>query len=370
MKVSATLWLLLAVGSAVTPAMAQVSGTGGLLPLQDRVGNPALAVVVEETLRDALSGKWELVEPSKLRDAQRRLRLRDTGTAAPADLAALGKEAGAQWLFSATLHQASRRETTRATRAFTGERAAAGPMPQITLSARVLLLNGGAELGWAGFASASGLDHRRLLGLGVTSDAEELARAVARELAESFLEGAPGRAVDAAPDGFLRASLTAADLGTVAVVPFLGASERDAVTAGEAVTELARAVLHERGVRQVVPGLVHAVLRGLGTRHLGEIGPEARERLHAAGVSTILTGIVEGWEVRGATEPEPRVAFGARLVDAETGSILWMNGEERSGWKPAGAFGTGRVYARGRLAEDIMRSLVADFLGRGAGAGP
>lgn len=364
--ISATLWLLW----AVSPAWAQVSGPGGLLPLQDRVGNPVLAAAVEETLHDALAEKWTLVEASKLRDAQRRLRLRDAGMAAPADLAALGKEAGVTWLFAATLHQASRQETTRASRAFTGERTAAGPMPQITLSARVLLLNGGAELGWAGFASASGLDHRRLLGLGVLGDAEELARSVARELAESFVEGSASRAVAAAPNGFLRDSLTPADLGTVAVVPFLGASERDAVTAGETVTELARAILYERGVEQVAPGLVQEVLRQLGVRHHGEIGPEARERLRAAGVSTLLTGIVETWEVRGAAEPEPRVAFGARLVDAETGSILWMNGQERSGWKPAGAFGTGRIYARGRLAESMMRSLVAGFLGRGTGAGP
>ena len=64
----------------------------------------------------------------------------------------------------------------------------------------------------------------------------------------------------------------------------------------------------------------------------------------------------------GAREPEPRVSFGARLIDARSGQIGWMHGQHRGGWDGLNLFGTGRTHSRGRLAQHMMRSLVAGFL--------
>ena len=49
-------------------------------------------------------------------------------------------------------------------------------------------------------------------------------------------------------------------------------------------------------------------------------------------------------------------------LDAETGRILWMNGQDREGWDGLNLFGTRRTHSKGRLAQQMMRSLVAGFL--------
>ncbi len=341
-------------------------GPGGLLPLQDRVGNPRLAAVVEEALRDLLAESHALVDPRRLRDAQRRLRLRDPGQAAPEALARLGELASAEWFFSATLHQAISGRASRASRAYVTGRAT-GPVPQIVLSAQAVRLSAGAPaLDWAGFEAASGLDGRRLLGRGVIGDLEPLALEAARRLVEAFERDRPSGAarpgVRPARGGYLRRPIDAG--GAVAVVPFHSVTERDATLAGETVTELAHAVLYRSGARLVLPGLVNDVLRQRGTLLRGEVDAGAREELRRrGGAELILTGTVEAWELRGSSaEPEPHVGFSARLLDAESGAILWWNGQDRRGWDRSRALGLGRVHASGALAEEVMGSLVASFL--------
>ncbi len=334
---------------------------GGLLPLHDRVGSPRIAAAVEDALGEALAASHQLIDPTGLRDAQRRLRLRDTSQAEPATLARLGELTAAGWLFSATLHQASEDRASRAARAYTG-RTSAGGVPQVVLSGRVVRLDREPALGWAGFGAASGLDDRRLLGLGVVNDPELLARDVARRLVEAFEQDLPAANVRPARGGYLRRPIDAG--GTIAVVPFHSVTARDATVAGETVTELALAVLHAqgRGWDVMLPGLVGDVLRRRGIQVRGEVDAEVRAELRSHGADLILTGAVEAWEVRGGAEPEPRIGLSARLLDAETGAILWWNGQDRTGWDRSRALGLGRVHASGALAEEVMGSLVASFL--------
>ncbi len=365
---------------------------GGLLPLQDRVGNPQIAAAVEAALRGGLAENHTLVDAKHLRDAQRRLRLRDTSQASPDVLARLGEQTAAEWFFSATLHEALKGRATRASRAYTlgTSGRAAEPVPQIILSARVVRLSAGAPaLGWAGFEAASGLDDRRLLGLGVVSDPEQLALAVTRRLVDAFEQDLAGDTAwpgaRPADGGYLRRPIEAG--GTIAVVPFHSVTTRDATLAGEAVTELAYAVLHRSGARLVLPGLVNEIQRERGALLRGEVDAEARDKrrrlrllrgevdaetrqeLHRRGAELILTGTVEAWEVRGGSvEPEPHVAFSARLIDAENGTILWWNGQDRRGWDRSHALGLGRVHASGVLAEEVMSSLIASFLSPRRGA--
>jgi hypothetical protein len=219
---------------------------------------------------------------------------------------------------------------------------------------------------WVGFEAASGLDGRKLLGLGKVEDSEILARRTVRRLiADAFAKEIPTPDT-ASPDrnGFLRQKMTTKSLGTVAVIPFEGVNDRDAIVAAETVTELAMSVLHENGVRLLPKGFVNQALRRRGVLLRGEVDAATRAILHSeGGADHILTGTVEAWEIalRGA-EPEPRVGFGARLIDAASGQILWMNGLERSGWDGMNPFGTGRTHSLGRLAQQVMRSLIAGFL--------
>ncbi len=365
--------VLVLLSSAKLQAGAQSDEPAALLPLQDRVGDPVLTGAIEETLYEELGAKHSLVDRGRLRDALRRLRIRDASLASPTTLQRLAEELDVGWFFSATLHDATETELTRVTQVFTAEVAA--PVPQVILSARLLrrapaASSAGTYLGWVGFASASGLDGRNLLGVGVVEDSEILARRTARRLVAAAFAEKPSPPDAPPPDrsGYLRQAMTVARLGSVAVVPFEGVSERDAMVAAETVTELALSVLHENGVRLVPKGRVSQILRRRGILLRGEVDSATREVLHTeAGADCILTGTVETWEIvsRGP-EPEPRVGFGARLIDAGSGQILWMNGMERGGWDGMRLFGTGRTHSLGRLAQQMMRSLVAGFLEPGS----
>jgi TolB-like protein len=352
--------------SGAQPLTAQTEERGALLPLQDRLGDPILNVAVQDTLREALMERHTLVDRSRLRDALRRLRLRNASQASPATLQRLADEIEVDWFFTATLHTATETELSRAAQAFVGSGSV--PVPQIILSARVFRKEpsgtGEAEayLEWAGFFSASGLDSRRLLNMGVVQDPEILARRTALSLVDQFEERPSVDAPRPDRDGFLREAITVERAGLLAVLPFEGVSDRDANVAAETITSLALSVLDENGVRLAPPGFVNQVLRRRGILLRGEVDVETRSALHEAGVDYILTGTVEEWEIRGgAREPEPRVSFGARLIDAGSGQIQWMNGQDRGGWDGLNLFGTGRTHSRGRLAQHMMRSLVAAF---------
>ncbi len=354
--------MLAALFALTVPVSADsVRGSGGLLPIQDQVGAPRVAAAVEDALREALAQRHELVDPQHLRDAQRRLRLRDTSQAPPAALARLGRQVEATWLFSATLHEVGENRPSRAEQANTG--VSATSIPTIVISGRAVSLSGPApSLGWAGFEAASGLDERRLLGLGVVTELEQLAADAARRLAEAFEQGRAQPLATSRParGGYLRRPIDAG--ATVAVVPFHSVTERGATIAGDTVTELALAVLFDAGFEVMLPGAVHEILRRHGNVPRGEVDASVRADLSQRGAELIMTGAVEAWESRGRGEPEPRVGLAARLLDASSGAILWWNGDDRRGWDRSRVLGLGRVYASGALAQEMMASLLAGAL--------
>jgi hypothetical protein len=56
------------------------------------------------------------------------------------------------------------------------------------------------------------------------------------------------------------------------------------------------------------------------------------------------------------------VALALRLLDLETGRIVWVGGDERDGWDGFGLFRLGRIYTRGELARRMTERLVARLL--------
>lgn len=359
-------------------AQGRLEGPGALFPVQDLAGRPGVANVVEQALVKALAERTELVDAEVLRNAQRRLRLRDPAAAPPASLERLAEASGADWLLAVTLHRASESEVSRATRAFAGPSATsnwAPRVPQITLAASLYQAgkdeagNDTVVLAWAGFAAASGLDQRRVLGLGIIDDSEELARQAATRLLDGVLttsasaKPAPGHP---SRTGFRRAAGPVAigpvAIGPVAVVPFRGIVERDATRAAATVADLALAVLFAEEVEVLSPGIVRDVLRREEVEVRGEVRRDVRAALAKAGARTILTGTVESWAIQGSVEPNPHVALGARLVDAKTGAILWIDGVDRQGSDFEAAFGTGGIHARGALAQSLMNSLIRGML--------
>ena len=340
---------LLAVLSLQLIGDAGFAETGILLPLKDRVGDAAVVEIVEETLKVELGWNQRLVEPHLLRNALRRLRIRDCDTATQEQLVALVKELDADWLFSATLHQ--------------------GPTDrelQLSLSGRVYRPDDQA-LVWAGFESASGLDSRRVLGLGAIENIRDLAATAVRRLVTDFEspsdDYSPTKLKRARTDrGFLSDQIEIGRDSVLAVVPFDSITENQSTAVADTISSVALSVTHREGLKVLAPHLVTATMRRQGQLLRGEVDGSTRRALRSQHhVDLILTGTVESFEThRGSGgEPMPRLAFGARLIEADTGRIVWIDGLQRTGWDRQRVFGTNRTYVSGALALEMMESMMA-----------
>jgi TolB-like protein len=323
------------------------TGPGILLPVQDRVGAPELAAEVYGTLESAFVERHQLVRSPRMREALRRLRIRDIMLAAPAQLDQLGQELGVEWFLSSTLHEA-----------------VVYPMPQITLSARLYRV-GAAQLQWAGFEAGSGLDGRRWLGLGGTEDIYQLARLATQRLADSALGVEAGERPSrfgTSERGFLSPSLHTTPSTVAAVIPFDSVSDLEPAVAAEIITEAAVAALYRNGITLLSPSLVDDIQREQGRLLRGELDTPTRLALkRQAGVDWVLTGTVEAYVTERSVSPDPSVALSARLIDTSTGRIVWIDGQERRGARRGQFFDAGRIYSAGSLADEIVRSLVGAF---------
>jgi TolB-like protein len=341
-RLAAALVLWTAAGGA---AAAAEPARVALLPVQDRSGDSAAVRAVEEALARGLAGRHELVGRERLRDALRARRVRSVDDAPPEVLQALGRELGAERFVTAIVHLAEREAC-----------------PRLAVSARSYDAATG-ELDWAGFEAGSGLDGRRLLGLGAIGELELLAERIAHRLIDGLAAGL--EASELAPAARAGASGGAPVLGAVAVVPLAGLAESDATRAAETATEIVRAVLARRGVPVLSPNRVAESLRRERVLAWGALDVPVRDALAAAGAELLLTGTVEAWEAAGdGFEPEPVVAVALRLLDARSGRILWTGALERRGWDRQGLFRLGRIHDHGTLGERMIDELVETMIER------
>ncbi len=330
---------------AAPAAAALAQARLAVAPVQDRVGDPTAVAAVSEPLRQVLAAEYDLVDASTLRDALRAGRLREVDAATPEELARVGRATGAELLLSTTLH-----------------RVYDTPPPRLALSARLYSLADG-RLVWSGFAAASGLDHRGVLELGVIDALDPLAARLVRRLLGTLSEaGADG--VHSGAARRTRPHARAAGLGTVALVPLSSVTERAGTAAAAEVTEIVRAELFRQGVATVSPGAVTDTLRRHRLFAWGGVDGASRDALgRATGARFVLTGSVESYEVGGvALEPEPHVTVALRLIDCQTGRIVWTGARDRRGWDGLDLFHLGRTYTRAQLAQQITHRLVTRLL--------
>jgi len=267
--------------------------------------------------------------------------VRNGDRGSPAVLRQLSEELGADWLVSCTLHDADRRL-----------------VPQITLSARVYSGSTG-ELVWAGFQGSSGIDRRKVLGLGTIEDLESLIPIVVTRLFADLTTVNGQETADSRSHGPL-----GVDVGSLAIVPFAGSTRRRATSNAEAVTEATRARFFQLGIDLVSPNLSQGIIRRQQSGQWGGVTANTREELRSVGgADLILTGAVETYEVGGSEfEPEPKVAIALRLLDAESGRILWTGSMEREGWDRQGLLGLGRVHSLGALTGKMLEILTKRLL--------
>ena len=358
------LLLLLSIGLATRGEAALPSGTGVLLPIQDRVGGAGLAELVESALERELAAQATLAGTGDVRAVLRSLRIRDASNEPPDRLMDLAERLGADWFFLVTLHEAregrlSRRDDGATGRALADE--GAGDTPQIALSARIIQ-KGSQELWWAGFRAASGRDREGLLGLGEVEYLEELARNVVRELVTKAVSSDTVRTrprLRNPGDGFSRTSASPSPPARVAVIPMDSVADLAAGAAAEVATAALFAALTDFGFKTVLPGLVRTVRQQNGAPFPGAVTHSEWQALaRECDAAWVATGTVETYRRGIGRDPVPWVAFSVRFLDTADGRIETHDGLERTGPQTAAVFDRGRIYSSAELAYEMMRTLL------------
>ena len=320
-----------------------------VLPVQDRVGDPETARLAEGAIRAALRHRYVLPDTTRVRDLMRKDRLRDPTTLRPSLVAGLAEATGAEEILVVTLLAAGGRE-----------------VPVVTLSAQAIV-PGEIELSWAGFVARDGLDSESALGLGRVETLEELVSLSGRELALAFLERSGPETEHEPPlqDVYRRRDLSFDALSPAVVVPFGADLRAQTAAATQIATDLTLATLDAQGVRILWPGALHELLIHKPHPSIGEVRPSDRALIRSAlKVRALVTGKVEYRHLSGTLErPEPEVGYGARVIDAETGDIVWTAGVAVGGWDEPGLFGVSRTYGLDTLSEDALASLLASIEG-------
>lgn len=322
--------------------------TGIVLPLQDYVGDETVASAVESYLGLHLANSFTMVSPEPLRDELRRLRIRAPVRADSARLKDLADQLGVSWFAAAAIHEA-----------------VTEPTPRLTVSLRVFRA-GSPELDWAALESATDQDGVPWLGIrkvgGMVHHIDEVTHSLVSSLSELGTSSSPTPKFGKAKNGFLREATTLSTGGLVAVVPLSSSATKRTTLSVALATVSLEATLIEFGFSVLHPSTVAKALRQQGKYQLGEIDPMVRVNLSEGhDVAWMMTGTVEGFEQRPSSRDGPWVAVSARLVEAETGTIVWMGMQDRQGVDNLSVFEQGIVFSSGRLTQEISRSLIASF---------
>ncbi len=147
------------------------------------------------------------------------------------------------------------------------------------------------------------------------------------------------------------------------VLPFESAGLQSE-NAGQIVSQEMVTALLATGMFDVAdPGAVYQAMVDAGLRNGNGygLGPAAMDKLQEklGPVRVFLVGIVQEFgEVRVGPASYPSISINARLLDGQTGAILWSGSVSRTGADTEKFFGLGAVHSTGRLARIAVRDLV------------
>ncbi|MFQ6039846.1 MAG: CsgG/HfaB family protein [Candidatus Poribacteria bacterium] len=161
------------------------------------------------------------------------------------------------------------------------------------------------------------------------------------------------------PKGYLKPGVTASQIRYIAVLPFdniSGHPDAGRKAVNLLLTELARTGLFEiAGV-----GEVEKSLRRLRIRTTAEVDLSKLKSLgEQLNVQAIVVGSVDEYEVRQEKSITiPIVAISARMLNVQTGDILWTISDTHDGRDWETVFGFGRIISLTELAQIVISEMV------------
>jgi TolB-like protein len=218
-----------------------------------------------------------------------------------------------------------------------------GENPKFGISARLINSSNGNII-WADYASATGDDFTKILGLGKLRTMDSLIPKVMERLFTSFSTTLPYKEIESTYK--------------IAVMPFQNKSRfRDA---GKIATYMFLVELFKNQVFEPVEyGNVRKLIVDLRVRSRGELTYKNIEALSKfLGVDGVLVGTVELYSDRVGVSSAPEVAITARLLDARKNRILWYNSYQLNGEENIIVFDWGRMRSVDKVAYKVVSKLV------------
>lgn len=208
--------------------------------------------------------------------------------------------------------------------------------PKFGLSARLVSTSQG-EVIWTQFASETGEDFTKILGLGTVTSISDLVGTVLGRLTAGM----------AAQDAFGRETETAY---RVAVMPFLNKSKNP--NAGTVVSNLFLTRLyHSPKFIPVEYGDVRQTVVTKNIRTKGELSYSNISHFTGAmHADAVLVGVVEHFDDGHAIGSQPSVIISARLIDTRTHRMLWYDVVQRSGDDKVIFFDIGKLRSVDKVA--------------------
>jgi polysaccharide biosynthesis protein PelC len=183
-------------------------------------------------------------------------------------------------------------------------------------------------------------------------------------LALAFLIAGCGSNVSVKP--FADPSMASIIEGGIAVLPFDNLSESR--SAGKTMENmLLIELLKQSSVRFVNPGEVSQALQDERIRLATSMSREALRNLGARlEVSSVVQGVVQEYSMQrltasGGSGEVPVVSVTIRMLDVETGAIIWAASSTRRGNDTEKVFGIGRVDSLEMLAQNVAAEIAESY---------
>jgi TolB-like protein len=362
MKAAAVILLVMAILGWSAPASAQGDMVEqlakrtrvALLPFANYAEVPKAMPDVMSLVRTELKRyNVPLADSQATADALRRHRVRNTNELTLDQIHALSDQLGVAYLLVGSLD-----------RYVSGKTAG-----EVALSARLIYVPTGS-IEWVSTATRHSLDGIRVLEVGREPDAERLAALAAADLFHNFGYRHADHRKEVEWVWLRNGGRSHKQLCERILVLPLG-NESTVYNAGGIFYNHLIAALDRRGFTVVEPGRAREMMLEDGNMAPGRASESLLQLCgNELGTNLILTGAVSTFECALPTNMDqiPTISVEARLIEAQTGQVVWARDMHCSGSDSQLLFGVGTTYSVStvarRLADDLVKAIPVERVRR------